>query len=56
MLMRRKYKKIIPPNPNGNGIGSGAIDNETSRSFDLSESGGLLRGGFSSSTTSSMGG
>lgn len=46
----------LPPNPNGNGIGSGAMDKETSRSLDLSESGGLFLGGFSSSITSSMGG
>lgn len=46
----------LPPKPNGSGIGSGAIDNETSRSLDLSESGGLFLGGFSSSTISSIGG
>lgn len=47
-----------PLNPNGiMGIGSGAIDNETSRSLDLSESGGDFRDGFSStSTISSIGG
>lgn len=46
----------LPPKPRGRGIGSGAIDRDTSRSLDLSESGGLLRDGFSSSITSSMGG
>lgn len=46
----------LPPKPNGNGIGSGAIDSDTSRSLDLSESGGLFRAGFSSSMISSMGG
>lgn len=52
-----KTKKFyLPPKPNGNGIGRGAMDNETSRSLDLSESGGLFLGGFSSSTISSIGG
>lgn len=46
----------LPPKPNGNGIGSGAIDKDISRSLDLSESGGLFRDGFSSSITSSTGG
>lgn len=45
----------LPPKPKGNAIGSGAIANETSRSRDLSESGGLLRGGFSSSITCLIG-
>lgn len=46
----------LPPKPKGNGIGSGAIDKDISRSLDLSESGGLFRDGFSSSITSSTGG
>lgn len=49
----------LPPNPSGpNGMGSGAIDKDTSRSRSLlfSESGGLLRANFSSSMISSIGG
>lgn len=39
----------LPPNPKGSGIGNGAIANDISHPFDLSESGGLFRLGFSSS-------
>lgn len=50
---------ILPPKPSGpSGMGSGAIDSDTSRSrsFPLSDSGGLLRAVFSSSIASSIGG
>lgn len=48
--------KNLPPNPSGpSGIGSGAIESDTSRSLDFSASGGLFLTGFSSSNTSSTG-
>lgn len=59
-MIRNKFQNYnnnfnLPPNPNGKAIGNGAIASETSRSRDLSESGGLFRAGFSSSITCFMG-
>lgn len=54
--LKCEQRQNLPPRPSGNGIGNGAIDKDMSRSFDLSESGGLLRAGFSSSIISSIGG
>lgn len=56
MIMAEQNIRYLPPKPNGpSGIGSGAIESEQSRSFALSDSGGLFLTGFSSSNTSSIG-